>query len=589
MPNSTETKIARLQAGSLDLSQNSPVTGSTPANALDPFGAEITTLFKYGQLQLNTYTQSVIDPWTGNKIKRILPRPIFTDPSFGAGDFTPASSIGYQGQDSTVFADFWPLSFLTPTIVRNTSSIKTSIYFGPYGNIASNVFELGITGTGYANRMINYGGTEFYDGVNYYYVLSDGYNRPYYIDLSGVATQITDTDCPSGGSNYISPYIVYMDGALFVAKDNSIHNSQFGNINDWPGYFRTKEQYPEKILALAKHHNGIVAFSPGSIEVFFNAGYSGTSPLNRQESYASKVGMVDTDGFGAKHVVVNEDLYFIGQSRNGDRGLFRMKDFKISKVSDGLIDKVIIEYLIHGGNIGLAYLNWQGTPFVVINCRKFFGNTSSPPTDGVGIRQVDTCEPTLMYNIQENNWSIWTARNHSVIGTKSYNFDTSTGNIYLQAFPFSFYYTDRDGQSYGMHAESDEWTYLYDCTTPARYHADWPADEGGTYNYPNDFLIRTPTSDFGSAKYKHLKRLFFINWENKENTTQPNASVYVWNSSFKELTGQTYPGTILTTTYDDSLITNLSSGRKFIVEVQWEGGYWSSLDSMEFHYIEGEQ
>lgn len=572
----TETRIELIPA-SQNLGDNASIVGVENTSHSGPFHA-----IKYGGLNINTLTETVQD-YKGSKIQRVIPRPIITGTPSNSGGFPSAVTTGA----GDTLASTWAVRMAKRWSYNNqiisyvmTNGSTGSVYTGPTPILGTRVLN-GLTApTGQV------GGTDFFDGTNQYFVVSWADARPYYISTGGVATQIADVDCPSGAGT--SPHIVYLDGALFIAKNNAIHNSEFGAITNWPGYSRTKEQYADIILALAKHRNSIVAFGRTSIEFFYNAGYSGVSPLNRQETYATKLGLFDTGSVLPAFVEAGDDLVFLGETVSNEVGLYKISNFKLQKVSTYHIDRILNTYSVtagnNKGNIHVSYLPFRGHNLILVQC------------DESGWTSTSITCLTLVYDINENKWGVWTARNTSSAGTKSFNVGETAGTEYIQNFPFDFFF---GGRGFGgghtlttIHTQLGDEFALEDAsmggttTTDASSLVDY--DESATTSYPVDFLVRTPTILLGNHKQKHIKRLFLSGIESRNSGTRPDINVYVFTSSFKEDSGS-YPTPITLASYDDPQSTNLSTGRKFIIECQWSGGYWSSFNGLELHYNEGEQ
>lgn len=554
-----ETKVIRIPVN-FDVQQNSFVSGNrgNPSSLSGAINA-----LTYGEVLYNCYT---ISSKGDKKRTRILPRPVV---KIDSGSY-PGSLV--QG---VRHMRFWPSGNTHISFVINNSS-QGQIYRGDGTSfLSTSILSALAVPTGKVT------GTDFYDGVNNYYVLGWGSVRPYYINTSFTATQIADVDCPSGTGT--SPYIVSMDGALFVAKNNSIHNNEIGDITNWPGYSRTKEQFPEPIVALARHKNSVVALSSNSMEFFFNAGYSGTSPLSRQETYATRIGLHTSDSVLPEFVSVRDDIYFIGKSSFTGVGIYKLSNFRVTKVSNSYIDQIMSIYLTDwGGGLGsmhISYMPWHGTDFVFVQL--------APELYAPNLSIGANSPMTLVYNVEEDDWHIWATRNINTVGVKSYNVGEDNGEYkYVCNFPYDFF-SGTVGEITGIHSNLGTTVRLSSSFStvgdPQQLY-----DYSTSTDYPIDFMIRTPVLDMGSMKQKHLKKMFLINMESRNSGTRPDISTYVFTSLFKEDTG-VYPTPLTMHPYDDAQLTNLSVGRKFIVELQWSGGFWNSLEGLEFHYNEGEQ
>ena len=585
MADPKETKVARLSCGSFDIANSVLKSGGVFSGVNTPAGPIEAAM--YDGLLINAYKEEYYDLETGRKKSRIRPRPVI---GYGQAYPTPITDI-YVEEQHLRYAAYWPRT--GTDIVYYIAAPSPS--FIPEGRITTSLSNytssLLATGLSYVDATttgdIRVGGTEFFDGTNYYYVISNGTQRPWYIDSTPTATQIADVDCPSGSGT--SPYIVYMDGALFIAKNNAIHNSEFGSITNWPGYFRTKEQFPENIEVLVRHKNSIAAISRNSVEFFFNAGYSGTSPLNRQETYASKVGIVPPDAWGfPKHGTIEDTIYFIGNNRNEGIALYKIENFKVHKVSSPNIDKIFrSSKLVTNSSLSLTTFTLNGQKFVMIHCMNSNGNASDFANGYADI--------SLVYNDTSNSWSIWTARMHDPEATPIPAFEVDPNNeVYIHRFPFNYLNTDNSGLIYGPHSKFGGLVTISDQTTPGasifgRGIPNYDFTNATSTTYPIDFLIRTPIIDFGSRKNKHIKKMFITGLVSNEYSSSTDGEVYVFNQEDKLLLGGSYPTPILVALKDEGMLTNLSTGRKFTIELQAFGGTWQSMEDFEFHYIEGEQ
>jgi len=575
-----QTQIARIPAG-VNMAHN-PVTIGTPeqtvAEGLEP------RWLKYGGLLINGLAESYEDPQTGKRERRWIPRPIISARASGTAITPKYVTRNVRGLWHWDYGGSSPMDFAF--IETNATGGEIRRNTGATG-IFSTALVTGLT-TGI--QSLEAGGTAAWDGTNRYFVISEAASRPYYINSSFTATQIADTDCPSGTGT--SPYIAYMDGALFVAKNLQIHNSEFGSLTNWPGYSRTKEQYPEDIQALVKHHNSIVAFGKSTTEFFFNAGYSGTSPLNRQEAYASRIGLAVL-GTGGQNITlyteIDDKVYFLGRSTGQGEvrevGLYVLDNFKIKNLSTPYITTMLGLAPYQIGPI--TNMKYRGHSLVLMSVRaSFIAFGIAPTTAGQGnLDQTDLVEFTLVYDIGEDYWSIWTARHPTSLTTKSFNVGETSGNNYSQMFPLE--YLVANGGSYtGIHTDTLD-TYTVQSNLPAGWSPAYTLNDYQESTCNIDFLIRYPTLDFGSMKEKSISKAFMVGLQNYDSGTPADINTYVFNSVYKESTGA-YPTAIATKSYDDSMLTNLSTGRKFIIEQQWSGGTVTGIDSLELHVVDGE-
>lgn len=547
-----ETEIVRLDASTLNLANNTVIPGdvSTAVNGM------WYNFVKSGNGIINGLVETMVDS-SGRRKRVILPRP-----SIANATGFPTTVTNYRSSSPVRAGHYWDKTNQFYTYVIRTIP-DGAIYAD------STAIQTGISRLDPVGGDVQVGFTEFYDGTNFYLVFANATARPYYISTSNVVTQIADVDCPSGAGT--CPYPVYMDGALFVAKNNLIHNSEFGAIATWPGYSRALEQYPGNVLALAKHKNSIVAFTAKAIEFFYNAGYSGTSPLARQETYASRVGIWTGSNNQKAFVELNDEIFFISVNNGTNIGLSKISNFKIQKVSTPYIDKILRTITLGGSNLmSVAGFNYVGHTIILIT--HYNSNKNSV---------------TLVYDATEDFWSVWTQRLDSTVGEPSFQFDRAVDDEYVNAFFYEHTTTTTNGLIYGWFGNGGQLhSFVHDATTSTTFANNAsPHYDYGSTDYPVDFRVQYSDVDFGTANQKHLKRLFVVNLHNASSGTRPDISVYVNNSS--EITD--YPPAIVVPSFGDSLATNLSTGRKFTITLEWSAGYWSSFDGLELQYNMGEQ
>ena len=169
---------------------------------------------------------------------------------------------------------------------------------------------------------------------------------------------------------------VFLNGYFFVAgmAGQRIYNSEVGDPLTWTmaNNFIDAEMYGDDIVTLAKHRNHLVAFGRRSIEFFYDGAVEVGSPLVRQESFATSVGMATYLGstYGHKTVSIGNNLYFLGNVNN-TIGFYKIDNFKTEKVSSPYINKILnnIDYCDITGS-SLLFINWQGVECPVIKLKK---------------------------------------------------------------------------------------------------------------------------------------------------------------------------------------------------------------------------
>lgn len=141
--------------------------------------------------------------------------------------------------------------------------------------------------------------------------------------------------------NNMRSSIVFLDGYLFIAGNSQrIYNSTLGSPTTWNTStdFIDAEMFNDNIVALAKHHNHLVVLGKESVEFFYNSGNEIGSPLSRQANYSQRIGMVDISGQRPLLAEIGDIIYFLGGEGGAYNGVYKIENFKISKVSDLWMD-----------------------------------------------------------------------------------------------------------------------------------------------------------------------------------------------------------------------------------------------------------
>lgn len=137
----------------------------------------------------------------------------------------------------------------------------------------------------------------------------------------------------------------FINGYLFAVSSDGyrIYNSVgAGNLTSWPtNNFIAAEQYADPTVFIEKHRNFLVAFGKQSTEFFYDNGIEIGSPLARQESYASRIGLDTSGGPGRATARIEEDIYFIGASSQNTKSLYRLRDFRISEIQGTYLNDIL--------------------------------------------------------------------------------------------------------------------------------------------------------------------------------------------------------------------------------------------------------
>jgi hypothetical protein len=237
-------------------------------------------------------------------------------------------------------------------------------------------------------------------GNSYLYTLDTVSSVLYNITNIGVGAYTTIalgfSPCPVG---------TYMDGYCFVAqfRGDTIYNSNLNDITVWnTGVNNIRAtQFTGEIRALARQANYILAFKENSIEYFYNAGLTNTSPLQRQVSYTKRVGLAFTNSLAQR----GDTFYFIGQE-NGEQecGVYSLTNNTIDKISTPEVDRYLIQLLNASPNTNsiLSYC-------IKVNNKEMYFLTNKGDAAVGSPRNF-----TLVYDSTTKTWATWYASTSSM-------------------------------------------------------------------------------------------------------------------------------------------------------------------------------
>lgn len=265
------------------------------------------------------------------------------------------------------------------------------------------------------------GFTEFlYDDGTTKMIASDGnaVNGIITIDSSNTVVTCSDADLPAH-----DPNIIYLDGYLFVVKNNSsiILNSDLNNPLAWTdpavGAAIVPELEPDQVVRLAKLNNYLIAFGTTSIEYFWDAGNaSPDSPMQRNDT------PVKINTYLAGFAQHGNTIYYIGADANGQPDVFMLKDFKIESIGSPSISRYL-------NTVTDSLASWYGS----IIC--FQGHTFYLVNAGAGKTWVIDVDTNLVTRFAYQNQSVFPMLQSTNIfntaNTRSYfSLNDGTSDIY---------------------------------------------------------------------------------------------------------------------------------------------------------------
>ncbi|MCI0552830.1 MAG: hypothetical protein L0287_17915, partial [Anaerolineae bacterium] len=174
------------------------------------------------------------------------------------------------------------------------------------------------------------------------------------IDATPTITVINDTDFPAA----VIPMPVFLDGYVFIASDvagnrRRIYNSVVGTPTSWTATgFTEAEEGSGSIAALVRHHRSVVALCRDRIEFFKNGAIPApNSPLVRESEHTQYVGCVNR----ATVATFGNITYFVGRDNRGRLGVYKLEEYKLTKVSNPSIDLIMRLY----GGVNLNFDDGQ--------------------------------------------------------------------------------------------------------------------------------------------------------------------------------------------------------------------------------------
>lgn len=165
---------------------------------------------------------------------------------------------------------------------------------------------------------------------------------------------------------------VFLNGRIYVAgwRNQRIYNSAVGDLTSWApaNDYIDAEQIGDTIVTLGLHRNHVVAFGTHSIEFLYDAAIDIGSPLQRNETYSTQIGMQNKDwetnnNLTSAIAVFGNDLYFNGNI-SGVSVICRLRDFKVTKISDSVIDRLLNSTLVSPLLHTIFPVMSYGRPFV---------------------------------------------------------------------------------------------------------------------------------------------------------------------------------------------------------------------------------
>lgn len=304
----------------------------------------------------------------------------------------------------------------TGTIVNMAKQVNLVVLVsGGTGYPSTGTFTVSgsISGSGAAGTYIASGGTITSvtltnPGSNYAGTLT--------VSFSGAGSSASATASLNSFPANPVPGIVYLDGYVFVMdSQGQIWQSDNENPSAWGALnFTSAKSEGDEGKAIARHLNYVIAFKEWTADFFYDAGNATGSVLSINQSAHMEIGCADGNSIQNPE----QTLIWMGTVVEGGRGIYMLNGLSPSKISTKAV-----ETFLNASDLTGTY-SWL---------YKIAGHTL------YGLVLTDQ-NVTLVYDITENEWHVWTTSKDYIGGGEDY-FECS----FVTQFPFNsgaFYVLD---------------------------------------------------------------------------------------------------------------------------------------------------
>jgi hypothetical protein len=202
----------------------------------------------------------------------------------------------------------------------------------------------------------------------------------FWVLQSGTLTKVTDPNYPP----VTVPGIATLNGFLYVGTpDGQIISCDFDDPLTWPGLNSITAEYEDDgLVAVAKYLNYVVALGQWTTQFFYDNGAN--QPVGT--ALAPYINANMRMGCCVAQSVANVDnnLYFVAQTQNGDRSVVMLSGLQIQELSNEYINKILMvtpTSFLQGFNYSIG-----GHQYYVLKA----GNSSA-----------------LVYDTDEKQWYEW--------------------------------------------------------------------------------------------------------------------------------------------------------------------------------------
>jgi hypothetical protein len=294
-----------------------------------------------------------------------------------------------------------------------------------------------ITGTGVANgtivraidedtKTITIDSTFSVQAAGTYNFYNQGARGTYLVNASQTVASTTVSGGPSDTAEATAslnsfpsnpvPGLVYLDGYVFAMdQQGQIWQSDNENPTAWGALnYTSAKSEADNGKAIARHLNYIVAFKEWTADFFYDAGNATGSVLSINQSAHMEIGCADGNSIQNPE----QTLIWMGNVVEGGRSIMMLEGLSPKKVSTKAV-----ETFLNASDLSGTY-SWL---------YRIAGHTL------YGLVLTDQ-NVTLVYDINENEWNVWTTSKDFIGGGENY-FECS----FVQQFPYNsgaFYVLD---------------------------------------------------------------------------------------------------------------------------------------------------
>jgi len=350
--------------------------------------------------------------------------------------------------------------------------------------------------------------------------------------------------------------LVSLNGYIFGVSDTgAIYNSTAGGV--YATWATTDYIVPEidtdGIINIKKHYNSLVVLGRESIEFFQDGAVEIGSPLVRMEQYYSRIGCAQSSDGYRSSCTIDNDIYFLGKSRDKSMFLARIRDFKVETLGSDSLEKIINSPMTTAATSYHSIITWtvNNHPMVMIRFMSAAGVSTS-----------------IMYDPEADSW--WTIDTSDIGGT--YDSDTGADNF----VGIQFYKTTDAGSL-------DTGRHPYFLTSPTQRTTTTvevrKADSQWTTS--NTATVWTDVIDMDVDRWKHVYKISAVG-DYRGNTLTLS---YCNNPTYDAFTTMT-PTKVQSTLGARNQLTWTNAGqfRQFALKLDMAGAYPAKHTGFEIAY-----